>query len=268
MNSETNKARVSPEEMLKIAKTITETAKEMGLTLRIAGGIGVLVVVESEPEVFSFLLKHRSTGKPDVKFGDIDMVGYSKETKKINEVFIEKLHFTGDKIVNTLFGDIRRIYYDPTGTFHTDVFLDKLDFNHQIDVRGRLELEYPNLNYPDLLLSKLQIHQANEKDLFDIIALLSVAGQRSPMWKERVISILTDDWGFYYDSINNLEHAVQIARATLSSSSDEEIVKRAEIEVAKLRENLESAPKTKKWYNQMKKGTKKQWWKDVEDVFR
>jgi hypothetical protein len=268
MNSVTDKARVSPEEMLKSAWTIAETAKEMGVTLRIAGGIGVLEVVESEPDVFAFLLKHRSTAKADVKFVDIDMAGYSKETKKINEVFMGRLHFAGDKIVNSLFGDTRRIYYDPTGAFHVDIFLDKLDFNHQIDFRGRLELEYPNLNYPDLLLSKLQIHQTNEKDLLDILALLSVAGRRIPMWKERILRILTDDWGFYYDSIRNLEHAGQQARAMLSGSSDDEVVQKAKIEVAKLRGDLESAPKTKKWYKRMKKGTEKQWWKDVEDVFR
>ncbi len=161
MGSVTDKSKLAPQEMLESARAIIATAKETGVTLRIAGGIGVLEAVKGEPETFAFLLKHRSAGNPEAKFADIDMVGYSKETRKMNDVFIEKLHFGKDKIVNSLFGDTRRIYYDPTGSFHVDIFLDKLDFSHQIDLRGRLELQYPSLNYADLLLSKLQIHHPN-----------------------------------------------------------------------------------------------------------
>ena len=268
MVSVTDKSKLTPEEMLEHAETIIQTAKEIGVTLRIVGGIAVLEAVRAVPEIFRLLLNKRTAGNTEAKFGDIDMVGYSKETRKMNDIFIDRLHFTKDKIVNSLFGDVRRIYYDPNRSYHVDIFLDKLDFNHQIDFRGRLEMQYPNLNYADLFLSKLQIHHPNEKDLLDILALMTVAEREGTGWKERMFAILADDWGFYYDAVRNFEAAGQQARAMITGSQDDPVIQRAEADVARFRAELDSAPKTKNWEKRMKKGTDKQWWKDVEDVLR
>ena len=115
------------------------------------------------------ILKYRKAGKSSANFADLDLVGYSKDTKKINKLFLEKYLFQKDKIINALFGDRRRIYYQPEGTYHVDIFLDKLEFNHDIDIPGRLEMDFPDLNVADLLLTKLQIHYINDKDLLDMM---------------------------------------------------------------------------------------------------
>ena len=82
-----------------------------------------------------------------------------------------------------------------------------------------------------------------------------------------MFQILTDDWGFYYDSVKNLEAAGQQAQAMLAGSEDH-MIQRAQAEVGKFRAELDSAPKTKDWEKRAKKGPEKQWWKDVEDVLR
>ena len=46
-----------------------------------------------------------------------------------------------------------------------DVFFDKLDYNHPIDYRGRLENHPHCVSLADLMLQKLQIVQINDKDL-------------------------------------------------------------------------------------------------------
>ena len=51
--------------------------------------------------------------------------------------------------------------------------IDGLRMSHVIDLRGRLEPGAPTLDLADLLLTKLQIWEINEKDLGDITCLLA-----------------------------------------------------------------------------------------------
>ena len=60
-----------------------------------------------------------------------------------------------------------------TRTRHAlDVFYDRLEFCHVIPLTGRLEVDRPTIPVAELLLSKLQIVQINEKDVVDVILLL------------------------------------------------------------------------------------------------
>ncbi len=56
-----------------------------------------------------------------------------------------------------------------------DVFFDRLDYNHPIDYRGRLEFHPDCVSLADLMLQKLQIVQINDKDLKDAMLLLLAA---------------------------------------------------------------------------------------------
>ncbi len=265
MYSANGKSKVSSEEMLTKAIAIIQTAKDLGATLRLVGGLAILQKTKPFPKTYEFLLKHRGMG--NLKYADIDLVGYSKETKKINDTF-EKLQFVKDKIVNKLFGDIRRIYYEPNNLYHVDIFLDQLDFNHRIELRGRLDLDHPTLNYADLLLSKFQIHFVNEKDLIDAIALLSISPYQNIDWKGRIFEILADDWEFYYDVINNLDSAIKLCASMKNDPNDKEMLEITEPIMLHLKHELEGIPKTRRWQKRMKIGTAKQWWRDVENVLR
>ena len=45
-----------------------------------------------------------------------------------------------------------------------DVFLDRFEMCHQLDLRDRLGLEPPTLPLADLLLTKLQVVETTDKD--------------------------------------------------------------------------------------------------------
>jgi hypothetical protein len=264
----TKKAQIGGEQLLADALGILGKAKEEGITLRITGGIAIFYLLERYPPMRNIWLKKRRAGSSSAQFADLDLVGYSNETKKLNELFLDKLLFKKDKIINALFGDRRRIYYHPQGTYHVDVLLDKLEFNHDIDIRGRLELDYPQLDLPDLLLTKLQIHYANEKDLLDIIALSATDSWASETALGRVIEILSDDWGFYYDAVNNLKGATEKAPVMIDQSMEPSRLHSCVEKIGSLLDLIERSPKAKNWQKRAKQGTKKQWWRDTEDVLR
>ncbi len=67
---------------------------------------------------------------------------------------------------------------------------------------------------------------------------MTVADREAPGWRERVFGILTDDWGFYYDSVRNLEGAGQQARAMLTGSSGDGVIQKAEKGAAGFRTDL------------------------------
>jgi len=264
----TRKAELTGDELFQEGLRIVDDAKKQNFTLRITGGIAIFNLIEKNIAIRELLIKKRKAGRSSTStFADLDLVGYSKETKRLNALFLEQYKFQKDKIINALFGDRRRIYYHPHGTFHVDVFLDKLEFNHDIDIRGRLELDYPNLNPDDLLLTKLQIHYINDKDLLDIITLLTI-----DTWKleerQRVIEVLSNDWGFYYDAVNNLKASAERINGLLSEPNAEPSLNLSAKRIHELLERIEMSQKTKDWQKAAKRGASKQWWREIEDVLR
>ncbi len=263
----TKKSELGGDELIQEGLRIVEDARKEGATLRITGGVAIFHLVEKNEVIKELILKYRKAGKSSANFADLDLVGYSKDTKKINKLFLEQYLFQKDKIINALFGDRRRIYYQPEGTYHVDIFLDELEFNHDIDIRGRLELDFPDLNVADLLLTKLQIHYVNDKDLLDMIALSTLDKWEAEVNVQRVAAVLANDWGFYYDAISNLRATV--ARITeLVNQSHEVELQICATRIQQLISYVEQFPKSKNWVKAAKNGTKKQWWREIENVLR
>ena len=101
----------------------------------------------------------------------------------------------------------RHMYDAPKG-FHVDVFYDRLDMCHNLDFKGRLELDSPTIPLADLLLEKMQIVKINEKDIKDSMVLLRAhnlaSSGREDIDAEYVSELLSKDWGFYYTVTTNL----------------------------------------------------------------
>ncbi len=115
-----------------------------------------------------------------------------------------------------------------------DVFFDRLNYNHPIDYRGRLDSIRYCVSLTDLLLQKLQIVQINDKDLKDAMLLL-LAGEVSPTGGRRpsiagyVAQLMADDWGFYHTATANLDKVGESAAgvAALSGSNASDIAENA-----------------------------------------
>jgi hypothetical protein len=276
--SGTHFVEMNEAEFLKEAIGIVEKARSRGVCLRILGSLAAYIrsVNSGHGSMFKSLERF-GDGMP--LFTDLDLAGYNKQRGEINKLFSQELGFRPDPLVNAMFGHKRLIYYHPQNKYHVDVFMNKLEFSHDVEFgekpgSGRLELDSPTISATDIVLEKLQIHDINRKDLIDLIALF-VAHDVPEQFDKNVVDgsyiakILSDDWGFWYDATANL-NKVRLLAEELSSKNKlgaehhQTVLQRTD----KLLSLITNIPKTKNWEKRAKAGTKKPWYREVEEVVR
>lgn len=270
---------LSPDDSLIVeeAVNIVEKAQEKGVVLRIMGAVAIALHSMDKPECRNLLKNLRRLGQETKIFTDIDLIGYRKQKKSIVELF-EKLNYVVDRMTLVYFGDKRLVFHDTSGRFHVDVFLSKLEFSHDIDFgefpgKGLLERDYPTISVADLVLEKLQIHQINEKDLKDLALLfycheLSTTSDPDAIYVKRITDILSDDWGFWYDAMENLNKTKILVDYLFEQGNiTREVANVIGSRIDKLIEIVNNTPKTKKWLKRAKVGTKEKWYREVEELF-
>jgi hypothetical protein len=200
---------------------------------------------------------------------DVDFVAYGKEIDRVQDTFFA-LGWSENQSVLRLFGDKRRIFYHPTEAIHSDVFIDKLRFCHEIDFRGRLEIEDTTISMVDLLLEKLQIVEINRKDLVDTMMLLrqheiSDDGSRVHEIDGAYLSSLcASDWGLWRTATMNLRKASKLAVDYLDPEDATVVRERLDV----LSRLIDDAPKSMRWRARAKVGDRMKWYREVEEVER
>jgi hypothetical protein len=202
-------------------------------------------------------------------FTDIDFASYRKESSRITKLFTE-LGYQYDVRVRALFGS-RLIFLDTSGTSrHCDVFLDKLEFCHDVVFEDRLEVDYPTVPLAELLLEKMQIVKLNQKDAIDTIMLLrehQIGGSDDETINEDYIAHLTArDWGLWRTFTINLENVWKMAQ-TLEKLSEED-KKDVNSKITALHARIENEPKTRGWKIRSQIGERKKWYRDVDEFLR
>ncbi len=249
-----------PEAYLEEARRLVEAAQKQGMVIRVMGPIALHYYFPEHVDLY-----RRMERLGERVFTDIDYAAYGKHRAKLVEFFARE-GYDFDKDTMMYFGQERHIYFGDKIPM-IDVFYDKLDMNHCVDYRGRLELHPHCVSLTDLLLQKLQIVQINDTDLKDAMLLL-LAGQLDET-DEGAINLrylakrMSDDWGFYHTSTTNLGRVKAAAAkvAVLSDDMRQTIGQKADRIVAV----LENEPKTWKWKLRARTGTKQIWYKEVSD---
>jgi DNA-binding transcriptional MerR regulator len=151
-----------------------------------------------------------------------------------------------------------------------DIFWDALRMNHDLDFRGRLELDDPTIPLPEMLLEKLQIVNINWKDIKDVIMLLREHEVSEEPADTEVIDtgyvadLLSRDWGFYYTATRNIEVIRQrMSEVNGLTEEDRAVVDRRLTELLRV---IDAAPKPLKWRMRAKIGPKKIWYRPVDDM--
>jgi len=200
---------------------------------------------------------------------DIDFVAYSGDIAGVQDMFTE-IGWEENMNVLRLFGDKRRIFYHPDLPLHSDVFLDKLRFCHEIDFRGRLELDRPTIPLVDLLLEKLQIVEINRKDLVDVMVLLCQYGigesadALDAIDGSRVATITSRDWGWWRTATMNIGKARDFASGFLSGEEGERVGRALDT----LSALIDHRPKSVGWKLRSLIGDRMRWYREVEEVER
>jgi hypothetical protein len=264
------------EKIVEKAQEIVEKASSRGIILRIIGAIGIYLHIKDTPEALNFYTSTPRLSERQTLFTDVDLVAYSKQRKDVMNFFEKELKYSFNPRLQMIFGGKRLLYMDPHDGFKVDVFFDKLEFSHDVlfgsePGKGRLELDYPTITPTDLLLEKLQIHNINFKDIVDIIALLlsHEVGERQEanvIDAKYIASVLSDDWGFWYDAMENLKLVEQYAQGFLDKGVlSQQQLQTIRSRINRIREVVDATPKSKNWLKRAKDGTKKPWYREVEE---
>lgn len=239
------------------AERILAAADEAGLPLRVLGGVAVALRCPSAA--------HRSLQR---EYHDIDLVTRANVSRQTQALFAD-LGYEADKAFNTLHARERLLFWDPKAERQVDVFIDVLRMCHSLDLRERLDADQRTIPLADLLLSKFQIVELNDKDVMDLIALLEdqplAHSDDDGINLDRVVDVLSTDWGFYRTS---KETAARVRAVLARDDPGGTMWKQAASRLDQLWEAVEAAPKSRGWKLRAAIGERKRWYNLPEEVRR
>lgn len=252
---------MNPDEFLELAENLVDMGSEQGVTLRLLGSLAVIHHIQDRDKLLNLIDR--------VPTRDIDFMGYSEEQTKADRMFTKLGYEVDPSVAYSLeYGIQRLIYHHKEQEIMAEIFLDQLRMSHTLDFRGRLEMDHPTISLIDLLLSKLQIHEITEKDIKDIMVLLSEhdlgSDSRESVDLSHLLSVTSDDWGFYYTAKTNLDIVkLWLGKVdVLESSMSQDI----ETKLNEIKKSMEEAPKSLRWNLRSIIGTRMKWYERVGDV--
>jgi len=237
-------------EITEEAVRILEAANEEGITLRLLGGLAIYL--QSPSATMNEQLKR--------PYKDLDFVTLSKYGAKTKALFA-KLGYTGNKTFNALHGHQRLLFYDEQNGRQVDIFIDRMQMCHNIDFRSRLDTDKRTLSLADLLLTKLQIVEVNEKDLLDVVALFvdhDVEDTDRGINSAYISRLVSNDWGLYKTLDLNLNKVKAFA---VERNFPEYVIKRIDTLIS----NMEAQTKTLAWKARAMVGERVRWYELPEE---
>ncbi len=236
--------------LLERAQQAITATQERGVTLRLLGGMAVKVRCPSAASI---------TLPPGAL--DLDFAAYGAQRRQVSDV-IESLGYEPHRRFNALQGHRRLKFSEPTEEgVSIDIFVDALHMCHRLDFANRLHLHEFTIPLADLLLSKLQIVQMDEKDLRDIYAILydhELGPEADPEKVDAtfIASLCSDDWGWYKTVTMNIEKSIDLVDGFLSEQGTEVYLSHAH----QLRQMIEASPKSLRWQARATIGEARRWY--------
>jgi hypothetical protein len=244
-------------DVLDEAVQLITAASRQGIPLRLLGGLAVRYLCPAYP--------------PRARVGqDVDMASVSSARSALAR-FLAEQGCVPDREFNQLYGHKQMYFLSADGTWAVDVMIDRLDMCHVLDFKDRIERMPHTLDPTDLLLSKLQIVEINEKDLQDAVYLLSAfpvqAGDApGTIGLERFIGVLSQDWGWWRTVSANLDRVTSLGPEDRAALVPADAPYDPLEQAGKLRRHADVAPKGLKWRLRSKIGDRVRWYKLPEEI--
>jgi hypothetical protein len=246
---------VSPieDDVVSEGRRLLGRAAEQGVPLRLLGGVAIKLRAPAElPAGFA-----RS-------YADLDFVT-AKKTAGAATGLLRGEGYSPHVAFNALHGQERLLFFDDEHDRQVDVFVGAFSMCHRIPLDSRLEVDPISIPLAELLLTKLQVIELNEKDVRDTLALL----HDHPVGDEdgelvngtRLAALCCSDWGLCRTITQNLRDCRAFAET--SDLPDRELV---QSRLDDLLERIEAEPKTRSWRLRAKIGDRKRWYDLPEEV--
>jgi hypothetical protein len=138
-------------------------------------------------------------------------------------------------------------------------------------MNDRLHLDPVTVPLAELLLSKSQIVELNQKDALDIASLLlyneTGTTDEGKINLAYIAKLCGQDWGLYKTTSINLKRVEEIVgdeKVNLTEAERGLILKR----VSEIQNTFATMPKSMAWQMRDKVGTRVRWYEEVEEVDR
>jgi hypothetical protein len=239
------------------AVRICETAAGEGITVRLAGGLAIQYLTPEFPP--------RGGDRQD-----LDLATLSSDRRQLTR-FLAGRGYAGDKNFNALYGH-KQLYFQSAETGRSlDVLVDRLHMCHTVEFKDRLRRMPVTLDVSDLLLTKLQIVELNEKDAQDVLYLCSaypVAGGDEPgtIGLDRIRPLVGNDWGWWRTVTLNLDRITTLAdgdgRKLVPAGGKHHAIEQLGV----LSEAVQTAPKSLRWKARAKVGERVRWYETPQET--
>ncbi len=160
----------------------------------------------------------------------------------------------------------RLLFFDEPNRRQLDVFVSSFRMCHEIPLEQRLTVNAGTVPLAELLLTKLQIIELNEKDVRDTVALFhehEVTGDDTGVNAARVAELCGADWGLWRTITANLEN-VRVHLDRYELAPDESALVSSRLEAVE--ERIEAAPKSRAWRLRARVGERVKWYETPEEV--
>jgi hypothetical protein len=232
---------------------VIDAAREQGLTIRALGGVAVYILSPGHQPLLPRALK------------DIDLVTSRKEGGAAGRLLAE-LNYVGEDMFNALRGSRRQLFHDPVNQRDVDVFVGEFTMCHAVPIAERLDRHPYSVPVAELLLTKLQIVELNDRDERDIYTLCyhhelgDEAG--SSIDAALIARLCADDWGLWRTCKGTIERCSDdIGQYGLDESARGQILAR----LAGLWQRIDEEPKTGRWRRRSRLGERKRWYEEPEE---
>lgn len=235
-------------------KRLLGRAAAAGVTIRLLGGVAVRL--HSSGLVPAF----------EREYGDLDLVTTKRDAGAASAL-LRGAGYEPHVAFNALNGRERMLFFDNDHGRQVDVFVGAFRMSHTIPLEDRLALEPATVPLAELLLTKLQIAELNEKDVRDSLAILHEhpvgEGDADTVNEARIAELLAGDWGLWRTITGNLATTRgHLGRYDLPESDRAEITAR----IHRLEQRIEREPKSRGWKIRARIGERKRWYDLPEEV--
>jgi hypothetical protein len=234
------------------AHRISDAARAGGVRLKLTGGLGIALCCPSA--------EHEALRRT---YADLDFVLPAKQRRDAVSL-LESLGYAPDERFNAIHGGERLLAYDPGTGRQIDIFYERIQLCHRIDLTGRLDHDRPTLDPADLLLMKLQVIETNRKDLTDICAIASdhEFDERGDGVDLRyLVSLTADDWGLWKTTTVVAGRAADFV-VTLPDLDTADV---ARGRLTKFVAAATDVPKSRRWKLRARVGERKRWYELPEE---
>src|SRR3954452_3163677 len=235
---------------------VLDLADASGLPIRMLGGVAVRMRAPSLPPAL------------DREYKDLDLAVRKKGAGPL-DALMREAGYEPHVTFNAMNARERALYIDETHGRQVDVFIESFRMCHEIELGERLGMEPRTLPLAELLLTKLQIVELNEKDVRDTVLLLhghDVAdGDGDTVNAAHIAELCAGDWGLWRTITANLTACKErVGNYELEPGAAETVAGRVDAVL----ERVEAEPKSRGWRRRAKVGDRKPWYELPEEVAR